>query len=409
MLKAKSIWVILAVALLLRLAAAVALGDEIRGLSGANDEITYSTLGARMAEGHGLTFPTGWYPWIKADAPQAYFSFAMSGALGVLYSIVGDHPLVARLLMALVGTLVVAMTYLLGRRFFDERVALAGAAISAVYAYLIFYSASLVTEMPFTLAVLASIYFAGSVERAPSLKNWMLLGLALVVAVHMRMAIVFFIPLLLAWTLYRSRGAQLAHALVPLAMIALSIAPATYWNYQTWGKLVPLQTQFGHVFWNGNHPGHEGDFHPYQVFEIPSEVLALDNDALITNRLLEMGIANVKENPGDFLMLSLTRMRELFVFWPTEGSSTAANMLRVFSFGLVAPLALGGLVLNLRRWRELVPVILFVLTHVGIHAVTWTMIRYRMPMEPFLILLAASALVRTQEAFFRRPAVEAAA
>ena len=400
MLNSKSIWIILAVALLLRVAAAIALGDEVRGLSGANDEITYSTLGERMADGHGLTFPTGWYPWIKADAPQAYFSFAMSGGLGMLYSVVGPHPIVARLLMALAGTALVGLIYLLGRRYFDERVALVGSAISAIYAYLIFYSASLVTEIPFTLAVLASIYFAGSIEREPRLKNWLLLGCSLVIAVHMRMAVVFFIPLLLLWTLYRAKGAQIRHAALPLAMIAVSIAPATYWNYQTWGKLVPLQTQFGHVFWNGNHPGHEGDFHPFQVFEIPADVLALDNDAEITSRLLEMGIANVRKNPGDFLSLTITRLRELFVFWPTEGSSTAANLLRVFSFGLVAPWALGGLALNLKRWKELMPVILFCAAHVGIHAVTWTMIRYRVPMDPFLILLAASALVRTQEAMF---------
>ena len=405
----KYIWAILAVALLLRVAAAVALGDEIRGLSGANDEITYSTLGARMADGHGLTFPTGWYPWIKADAPQAYFSFAMSGGLGILYSITGDHPLVARLLMALAGTAVVWLTYLLGLRYFGSRVALVAAAVSAVYAYLVFYSASLVTETPFTLAVLASIYLAGSVVREPTLKNWVLLSFALTLAVHARMAVIFFIPLLLLWALWEARGARIVHAAIPLVMIGLSIAPFTYWNYQTWGHFVPLQTQFGHVFWNGNHPGHQGDFHPFKVFEIPQEVLALDNDAEITSRLLEMGIANVRENPGDFLSLTVTRVRELFVFWPTETSSTAANLLRVFSFGLVAPWALGGLILNLKRWRELLPFLLFAVTHVGIHAVTWSMIRYRVPMDPFLILLAAAALVRTQEAVFPRRVAQAAA
>lgn len=405
----KYIWAILAVALLLRVAAAVALGDEIRGLSGANDEITYSTLGARMAEGHGLTFPTGWYPWIKADRPQAYFSFAMSGGLGILYSITGNHPLAARLLMALAGTGVVGLIYLLGLRYFGRRVALVGAGVSAVYAYLIFYSASLVTETPFTLAVLASIYLAGSVALEPSVKNWAFLGLALMVAVHARMAIVFFIPLLLLWAFYKAKGARLVHAAIPLVMIGLSIAPFTWWNYQTWGHFVPLQTQFGHVFWNGNHPGHHGNFHPFKVFEIPEEVLALDNDAEITNRLLEMGIDNVRKNPGDFLSLTITRLREMFVFWPRESSSTAANILRVLSFGLVAPWALGGLILNLKRWRELLPILLFVVTHVGVHAVTWTMIRYRVPMDPFLILLAASALVRTQEVVFPRSVARAAA
>ncbi|MEZ4672700.1 MAG: hypothetical protein R2932_00440 [Caldilineaceae bacterium] len=53
---------ILGVAFLLRLGAALYLGNTVSGLSGANDEITYSMLGHRFATGHGMTFPEPWYP-----------------------------------------------------------------------------------------------------------------------------------------------------------------------------------------------------------------------------------------------------------------------------------------------------------------------------------------------------------
>ena len=71
-------WVLLLLALLVRIGAALYLGNEVSGLSGAQDEVSYSMLGQRYTEGHGLTFPRPWYPWIRADTPQSYFSASMS-------------------------------------------------------------------------------------------------------------------------------------------------------------------------------------------------------------------------------------------------------------------------------------------------------------------------------------------
>ncbi len=385
---------ILLVALLLRVAAAIAIGDEIKGLSGAFDEVTYSELGHRLATGHGLTFPTDWYPWIKADAPQSYFSFAMSACLAVVYWLFGYHPLIARLIMALVSTGVVAMIYVVGRRYFSETIGMIAAGIAAVHAYLIFYGASLVTETPFTLALLISLFLADRLRETPSPRLWAGLGVALAAAVQFRMAVVFFVPVLLIWIAAAHAGRQRLWAVTPLAAIAITVLPFTIWNYQTWGQPMALQSQFGHVFWNGNHPEHHGDFHPYRVFEIPADVLALDNDALITNRLLELGIENVKADPMHFAQLTVTRLREMFVFWPRESSSASANALRVLSFGLLAPFCAAGFFLCLAQWRRLIVIYLFIASHVGIHAVTWAMVRYRVPIDPFLILFASYALVR---------------
>lgn len=383
---------ILVVALALRLAAAFALGNEVAGLSGAFDEVTYSMLGHRLADGHGLTFPEPWYPWIKADMPQSYFSFAMSASLGAVYSLFGYYPVACRLLMALASTAIVGMVFVLGRRFFNERLAVIAAMVAAFHAYLIFYGVTLVTETPFTLALLLSIYLADKIRVHGSPRLWIALGLTLAAAVHFRMSVVFFIPPLLLWVVAALPRSRWLSALLPTGVIVATVLPFTIWNYATWGQPLLLQSQFGHVFWNGNHPGHQGNFHPYRVFEIPPEVLALDNDAQITTRLLELGIESVQEDPAMFLKLTLTRLRELFVFWPTADSSPTANLLRVASFGLLVPFIVAGFVQQLSNWRNLMPIYLFIATHVGVHALTWSMVRYRVPLDPFLILFASSAI-----------------
>lgn len=386
---------ILLVALVTRMAAAFYLGDTVSGLSGAHDEISYSMLGQRFATGHGMTFPEPWYPWVAADAPQSYYSYTISLFLAGIYALFGYHPLVARVIMGLMSTMSVWLLFLIGRRLFGPTVALVASAIAAVYAYLIFYGVTLVTETPFTLALLIALYLAIRMRAGEvnGVGAWFTLGVVLAVALLLRMAVLFFIPILLLWLYYAVRKeTTLWLVAIPLVVIGLAVLPLTIRNYRLWHQFLLLEAQFGHVFWNGNHPGHGGDFHPFYVFPIPPAVLASKNDVLITNTLLRMGIQNVLNQPWDFVMLTLTRLREFFLFWPTADSTLAANLLRVFSFGVIVPFALYGFFANLRRFSDLAPVYLFIVVHTGIYAVTWTMIRYRIPLDPFLILFAAYSL-----------------
>ena len=386
----RPIYAILAGALLIRMVAAFYLGNEVSGLSGAHDEISYSMLGHRFADGFGLTFPDNWYPWIKANSPQSYFSASMSLLLAGIYAVFGYNPLIARVIMGILSVGVLWIIYLLSSRLFGERIGLVSAVIGSQYSYLIFYGVTLVTETPFILAVLSAIYLSLQVIERPKPSNWILLGMALTAAILLRMAVVFYVPALLAWILWR-RKEWSTWILAPIAIMASAVFPFSWRNYQLWNEFALLETQFGHVFWNGNHPGHNGDFHPYEVFPIPDEVLALNNDVLITRALLARGIETVIGDPGHFVLLTVTRLREFFKFWPTPDTSLLGNTLRVCSFGLMWPFALVGLYLCRRRWREVAPILLFIVIHTSVYALMWTMIRYRIPLDAVLIPFAAVA------------------
>lgn len=391
-LKQPLLWILI-IAFVLRLAAALVLGNSVRGLSGAQDEITYSMLGHRFVQGFGLTFPEDWYPWIKANAQQAYFSDAISYYLAAIYALFGYQPLAARILTGLLSTVSVGLLYLLSTRLFGRTVGLVAAAIAAVYAYLIYYGVTLVTEPLFILMLLVTMLLTYSLLDRPRAWKWPALGAALALAVLLRMAVIFFAIALLGWLAWRIQQRRW-RVLIPLAVIGLAIVPFTIQNYQTFHRFLLLEANFGHVFWNGNHPDSLGNFHPYRVFPIPADVLALNNDVDITNELLRRGIQNILHDPGLFVMLTITRLREFFLFWPTPESDLLANTLRVFSFGIMWPFAAAGLWLSRRQWRDLLPIYIFMVMHTGVYAITWTMIRYRVPLDAFLILFAAVAGVQ---------------
>ncbi|MCL4486533.1 MAG: glycosyltransferase family 39 protein, partial [Chloroflexi bacterium] len=295
---------VLALAFIVRLAAALYLGNHVTGLSGAQDEVTYSTLAERFVTGHGLTFPKPWYPWIQANTPQSYFSATMSLYLAAIYQAFGYEPIIARIITGVLSTFIVLMIVLIANRLFGRPVALVAGVIASVYAYLIFYGVTLVTETPSILSLLAAIYLAYRIGDSPSLKKWALLGVALATTILFRQAVMFYVPLLLLWVVYRQRGPK-KMVLIPIVIIVLFILPFTVRNYLLWHRFLLLQAEYGHVFWNGNHPGQHGNFVSDRVFPIPSAVLASHNDVEITNTLLFMGIDHVLKDPGGFALLTL--------------------------------------------------------------------------------------------------------
>ena len=134
-----------------------------------------------------------------------------------------------------------------------------------------------------------------------------------------------------------------------------------------------------------------GNFSNIEVFPIPSHILDSNNGAIINNELLLLGMRNISNNPLEFFQLTVTRLIEFYKFWPSANSDFTANVLRVISFGIMWPFVVAGIWLSRSRWRELMPIYLFIIIHTAIHAISWTMIRYRIPLDALFIIFAAFA------------------
>jgi hypothetical protein len=52
-----------------------------------------------------------------------------------------------------------------------------------------------------------------------------------------------------------------------------------------------------------------------------------------------------------------------------------------------------GLVLSVSRWRNFVPLYLFMVIHTGIHLLSWPSPRYRLPVDAILMVFAGLALI----------------
>lgn len=416
---------IITLAVVLRLVAALWLGDTLAGEQQYRvaDQRSYNALAQSLLAGHGYAFDRPWYPFgMPAYTPTAHWSFIYPLFMAGIYTVTGYHPLAARLVQAvIVGILTTWVIYRLGRRLFGSTVGLAAAALSAVYAYFIFHDAALMTEPFFIVCVIASLEIAlglGGVvkkdETASQAKEnaegvqavtekgwwgkWALLGLLLGLAAVLRQTILLWAPIMCVWLGFRTfkrSGRQAAWGMaLSVGVIVTMILPWTVRNYMVFGSFLPLNSNAGYALYSANHPNHGTQFDQDYAAPLPEDLKTLGlNEAQWNSELTKHGIQFILEDPRRYLLLSLDRVGIFFNFWFSSESSLASNLMRVLSFGVYLPFFIAGLWLSRRDWRRCMLVYLFVVAFSALHILTWASIRYRLPVDAALMPFAALAIV----------------
>lgn len=423
---------ILGISVLIRIVAAIYLGDKVVILPGTMDQVSYHNLALRVLGGHGFSFGVGWWPATPANQPTAHWSFLYTLYLVLVYFIFGPHPIVARLIQAvIVGFFQPYLTFKIGQRIFGEGVGLIAAFLSAVYIYFIYYSATLMTEPFYITAILWALFLAielvdlpSQLGNDPSHRKIILsvyLGLALAIGALLRQLLLIVVPFLLVWIWLvlwkRRKELPITTTLIVAGVMIASILPITFYNYQRFHRFVLLNTNAGFAFFWGNNPIYGTQFQPILSDEnisygnlIPKDLRSL-NEAAMDQALLERGIGFVISNPVRYILLSISRIPFYFEFWPSTGSSLISNISRVLSFGIMLPFMLYGMISILlkrsekarREWDSpAVMLMLFSLIYTGIHVLTWTLIRYRLPVDAIMLIFAGYALADIYQKIARR-------
>jgi len=406
-------------ALLIRAFVAVGLGDIAEPVSGAYDQVSYDALAQRVLQGHGFSFPSPWYPFTMADQPTAHWSFLYTLYVAAVYGLFGHHPLVARLIQAIFSVLICWLIYRIGRRLFGEWVGLAAAALAALYGYLIFFSAALMTQTYYILFLLLALALAldiangsaaGTLDRRALLIRWLALGAVLGIGALFRQTLLLFTLLLFAWLWWVGRSSRsnidnsrieelpkrtlspLLGMLMALLVVAAFILPWTIRNYLVYQDFLLLNSNSGFWFYSSNHPNQGTNFNPNYVAPIPENLVGLPEPA-IDRALLGQALNFIVHDPMRFILLTLNRTKDYFWIFPSEQSSLVSNLGRVFSFTLYLPFMLYGLVLSRQHWRECSLLYLYPVFDTTLCLVSWAAPRYRLPSDAIMMVFAGLAVV----------------
>lgn len=385
---------VLLIAIVLRVIVVVYLGNEVVELPGIHDQISYDTLAQRLLSGNGYSFPDNWYPFTPADTPTAHWSFIYPLYLAGIYAIVGYYPVVARLIQAIAGGLLVCwLIFDIGKRVNGESAAMIGAGIAAVYGYFIYYSAALMTETFFIIATLFALQLILKQRESPTVVRWLWIGVAFGVGSLLRQTMLFVFPVAFIWLFIELRGrVRIWEWALSAVVMILVILPATVRNQLVYGEFLLLNSNSGYALFAASHPRLGSQWRNEDIVApIPEEFNGL-NEAELNTALTKEAIQFVLQDPVRYFELTLSKSLELIKFWPSSSSSLVSNLVRTFSFGLLLPLIIVGLYLSFSRWRNYSYIYLFSISHIGLHLLSWPAPRYRLTADALLMPVAGLAV-----------------
>lgn len=334
----------------------------------------------------------------------------------------GDSFVALRVVFATFGALTCVAGFALTRRLFGAPAALLAAVGLALYPHFIYLSPLFEYPQPFFMLAMAICFLAWYAFRDSGRAVWLVAsGLALGVAILSVPTVLLFVPLLLACLILQQRRRALIWA--PLLLLAVSV-PVGAWalrNDIAYGSLILVNKGAGFNFWMANSDtyyrlGKIGVTPPcapgYTQTSFCIEYRALHRQLkslhLPETRFLVLEDDVSFQKGVSYLRASLPRaaaltVRKFLEFWSPvpdavhNGGSFGGAWTRwiaALSYLPVLILGITGAVLSWKAWRTLLPIYAYFAVFVATYSVFMPTMRYRLPLDFFLIIFAAHTLRR---------------
>jgi 4-amino-4-deoxy-L-arabinose transferase-like glycosyltransferase len=347
-----------------------------------------------------------------------YLSPIYCGFLGLVYKAGGDFQ-TAKIVQAFLGALTCLLVFQLGRKLIGWKAGALAGVMFSLYGMHVYYTGLL---LPTVLVVLFNLWFLVLLlpdERPPSLARYLAAGSVLGLAIGSKPNALLMVPAAMLWILVGMRqfdfGRRIRLAGFLFFGVVLTVAPLTYRNYKVSGEFVLVSVVGGRNLQKGNGPDADGShiFFPQgqqgislmQIRRGVDPMLAVADDRDKKRETFEY----MRANPVRALKLFGTKAllmlnaRELSIRDQYDFARERFALLgwMPFTFGMVVPFGLVGIVYALRR-KRFAFMHLLVAVQIASFVLVFVLGRYRLVMVACLAVLAAGQVMRWIDAIERR-------
>jgi hypothetical protein len=294
------------------------------------------------------------------------------------------------------GIISVVLVWAYARTLFEDRkVGMVAAWMMSIYPMAIFYGAVGLTESVFVPLILwaflalhkdkvvwASILFVLSILDRPTMD--------------------IFAPIVILWNalFIREKGSFLAFRdlMIYGVVYVFIMSPWWYHNFKKYDQFVRLNQAFGLVFYAGNNPlnksggGINGiDYDLKNVEGFHDSALATEKERLLRDAVIKY----IRQEPKKFFEMALVKFSRFWRFIPYTPLVKQSSLALITTMSLLPIIffAFATLITRHEMFKYFTPILGFIVYLTMIHMITLASIRYRYPLEPLLILIAAPSII----------------
>ncbi len=362
----------------------------------SGDASGYHILALNLLEYNQLAY--------EKDKPTAHREPLYPLFLYFVYKFIGKNLNSARLIQVLINVLSISLIYFIAKNLFDKITGLISTAIASFWPNFIYYTAAVLRETVFTFLLLLSIFLLIKNIRNKTqffIKQIILGILCALTALTNSIGIFIFLVILIYLLAIGFSFKKIFFILISFLFL---YSFWVYRNYKIFGSLVLGSTNGGKTFWDGT------DIIPFEIRGLPEERdffertddyiigVSIKNEVERDKFFYKKAINYYITYPEKFFILAIKKFLKFWRFLPHKGRIYGVNEKFMFIVGLIyVPifvLFIIGLYMFFSKTFShesfiiLLPIICFCL----IYSIFWSQIRYRIPIEPYIIILASYSL-----------------
>jgi hypothetical protein len=372
-------------------------------------------IAASLASGHGFsspfrieTGPTAWmppaYPWLLAGifrvfGVRSYASYLAAVGLNILCSAFTCIPI-----------------YFAGKRMSGIAVAAVAAWLWAFFPNTILNTFESMWEASLGALLAAIILWATlAIEKSERWRDWVVYGLLWGVTLLTNVTLISLLPLVLGWLAYRRRkislspqgsdglvSATFAKPVFAFGIAVLCCVPWTIRNYAVFDRIVPMRSTLGLQMWIGNNENPQEawkeELHPIFNSEERARYVRMGEIEYMREKQRE-AIEFMLAHPGRDVRQFASRF---IATWSGGTPTPLQDFVRtpglwfrgvlLFNLFVAIGTAAGIVILWKQQSAYLFPIAVFPVIFPWAYYLTLVVPRYRLPVDPAVMLLTAIAL-----------------
>jgi len=325
---------------------------------------------------------------------------------GFLYKIFNSEELLiisVRIIQSLLLIINAFLVYKIALIIFkDKTVSFVSFFVVLFYPFFIYYQGLLLSETIFISILLFGFYYTYKWYESYFEINryFFLANFFLVFSIYSKATMTILPPFLLATFAFLNKkdfGSVLK--IFFFSFFAWMVLMSPWWirNYTIFDRFVPFTTSSGANLYLGNNSFNKNggcDWSKDVDLSLVKSIKKLP-ELEQNKRFKEEAIKFIYENPNRFIKLMWLKLKRFYnVQFNNENlRKSFLNIISILSYGTVFVLFLVSIVLNLKEWRKLSAIYILFLYFTLIHTIIIASLRYRLPLEPFMILMASCSFV----------------